>query len=91
MNNSLSKNKLGFSLIELSIVILVIGILVIGITKGSRIIRESKLKSAQALTMSSPVASMSNIVMWLESTSEKSFANSEKVNTALGATGTISS
>jgi prepilin-type N-terminal cleavage/methylation domain-containing protein len=91
MQNITSKNKLGFSLIELSIVILVIGILVIGITKGSRIIKEARIKSAQSLTTGSPVASMSNILMWLESTSEKSFASSEKVNTALGATGTISS
>jgi prepilin-type N-terminal cleavage/methylation domain-containing protein len=90
MKNTTSKNRLAFSLIELSVVILVIGILVIGITQGSRIIREAKLKSARALTASSPVAAIGNIAMWLESTSEKSFIASEKVNTALGSTGTIS-
>lgn len=88
--NRLSQGKLGFSLIELSIVILVIGILVIGITQGSRIIRESKLKSARALTTSSPVASTSGLIIWIESTSEKSFADSEEVDTTLGTTGTIS-
>jgi prepilin-type N-terminal cleavage/methylation domain-containing protein len=67
------KLKLGFSLIELSIVILVIGILVIGITQGSRIMREAKLKSARALTSSSPVNSISNVVFWVDSVSEKSF------------------
>lgn len=67
------KLKLGFSLIELSIVILVIGILVTGITQGSRIMKEAKLKSARALTTSSPVNSISNIVLWVDSTSEKSF------------------
>jgi prepilin-type N-terminal cleavage/methylation domain-containing protein len=65
--------RLAFSLIELSVVILVIGILVIGITQGSRIMNEAKLKSARALTASSPVAATSGLVMWLESTSEKSF------------------
>jgi len=65
--------KLGFSLIELSIAILVIGILVIGVTKGSRIIYSAKIKSARALTDGSPVNSTSNLILWLETTSDKSF------------------
>jgi len=89
MKNITSKNKLGFSLIELSIVILVIGILVIGITKGSRIIKDAGLKSARSLTISSPVASTSGLVTWLETTLEKSFDDGEKVDTAIGGTGTI--
>ncbi len=83
------KNKLGFSLIELSIVILVIGILVIGITQGSRVIREAKLKSAQNLTTSSPLTSMSDLILWLESTSVKSFDDNEEIDTPLGSTGTL--
>ncbi len=75
--------KLAFSLIELSVVILIIGILVIGISKGSTILKASKLKSAQSLTTNSPVASMSDLVMWLESTSEKSFDDNEEVNNGL--------
>jgi prepilin-type N-terminal cleavage/methylation domain-containing protein len=67
------QSRLGFSLIELSVVILVIGILVIGITQGSRIISEAKLKSARSLTNSSPVNSISNLALWFETTSEKSF------------------
>ena len=51
----IKKLKLGFSLIELSVVILIIGILVLGVTQGSRILTEVKLKSAIALTTSSPV------------------------------------
>jgi hypothetical protein len=74
------KSKLGqrlaFSLIELSIVILVIGILVIGITQGSRIMNEAKLKSARALTMNSPIASISGLSLWMESTLEKSLDSS---------------
>jgi len=89
MKNITSKNKLGFSLIELSIVILVIGILVIGITKGSRIIKDARLKSARSLTISSPVSSTSGLVTWLETTLEKSFDDGEKVDTAIGETGTI--
>jgi prepilin-type N-terminal cleavage/methylation domain-containing protein len=68
-----TRSRLGFSLIELSVVILVIGILIIGITQGSRIMKEAKLKSAKSLTSSSPVASSAGLVLWLETTSEKSF------------------
>lgn len=69
-------SKLGFSLIELSVVILVIGFLVIGISQGSRIIKEAKLKSAKSLTSSSPVTSSAGLVLWLETTLEKSFDSS---------------
>jgi prepilin-type N-terminal cleavage/methylation domain-containing protein len=73
----MSRNsKLGFSLIELSVVILVIGILVVGITQGSRIISEAKLKSARALTDSSPVNANTNLMLWFDSVSEKSFDSS---------------
>ncbi len=86
----LRNSKLAFSLIELSVVILIIGILVIGITKGSRIIRASKLRSAESITTNSPVASIDNIVIWVEATSEKSFNSGEAIDTAIGQTGTIS-
>jgi len=41
---------LAFSLIELSIVVLIVGILIAGVTQGSRLIRESKVKTARTLT-----------------------------------------
>lgn len=69
--------KLGFSLIELSIVILVIGILVIGITQGSRIISSSRLTAARSLTKSSPVNTINDVALWLETTSEASFSVAE--------------
>ncbi len=69
---------------------MVIGILVIGITNGRTILLKSRLASARSLTTSSPVASTPNLVIWLDATSEKSFDSSEIVNTAFGATGTIS-
>lgn len=73
-------SKSAFSLIELSIVILVIGILVIGITQGSRILYQAKLKSAQSLTTSSPVASMDGLAYWLDSTSATSFDDVEQID-----------
>jgi len=75
-------SKSGFSLIELSVVILVIGILVIGITKGARIMREAKLKSAQSLTNSSPVNSINGLVFWLDATDSASLKTSSVANIA---------
>lgn len=66
--------KKAFSLIELSIAILTIGILVTGITQGSRIISGTKLKTARNLTNSSPVVSMSGLVLWLDVTDETTIA-----------------
>lgn len=71
-----SKSK-AFSLIELSIVILIIGILIAGVTQGSRLIAQMKLNTARSLTKSAPVASIKGLSLWLETTSEESFADSE--------------
>jgi len=70
----MNKNNKAFSLLELSIVILVIGILVLGVTKGSRLMTEAKLKSAQALTSSSPVNIMTDVVLWLDATDPSTIA-----------------
>ena len=74
------KNKLishrAFSLIELSIVILIIGILVAGVTQSSRLISQMRLSSARSLTQSSPIASIRDLALWLESTSSASFDES---------------
>lgn len=69
--------KNAFSLIELSIVILIIGILIAGVTQSSRLIRANKLNTAKTLTQSSPVASIKDLVTWLEASSDKSFIDSE--------------
>jgi len=68
----INKNK-AFSLIELSIVILIIGILIAGVTQSSRLINAMKIQSARAITLSSPVSSINGLVLWLETTLEKSF------------------
>jgi prepilin-type N-terminal cleavage/methylation domain-containing protein len=78
MNNN--KFKAGFSLIELAIVILVVGILIAGVVQGSSIITKASIKSARALTKSSPVSSLGGLLLWLDTTSENNFtefANSE--------------
>jgi len=67
--------KKAFSLIELSIVILIIGILVAGVTQSSRLINQIKLTSAQSLTKSSDVNSISNLVLWTETSLNGSLTN----------------
>ncbi len=67
-------NRLAFSLIELSVVILVIGILVIGITQSSRILSSSRVSSAISLTNSSPVNSVPNLKLWLETSDSSNIA-----------------
>lgn len=72
--------KKAFSLIEISIVILVIGIFIAGITQASRLTAQMRLNAARTLTQSSPVNSVKNLIGWWETTSEKSFADSESAN-----------
>ena len=72
------KIKKAFSLIELSIVILIIGILVAGVTQSSRLIKSMRLMTARNLTLSSPVNSIQNLVMWYETTLEKSIDEAER-------------
>ncbi len=76
------KNKTSaFSLIELSIVILIIGVLIAGVTQASRILRQSKLTTARTLTQSSPVNGIRGLMLWLEPTMDKSFTDSQEVDT----------
>lgn len=70
--------KKAFSLIELSIVILIIGIVIAGVTQSSRLVAQHKLQTARTLTQSSPVNSITGLVTWIESTSEKSFDAAEQ-------------
>lgn len=75
--------KRAFSLIELSIVILIIGILVTGVTQSSRLITQYKLSTARSQTQSSVVPAIEGLTLWLETTSEASFLESEAVNSSL--------
>jgi prepilin-type N-terminal cleavage/methylation domain-containing protein len=76
MNNQKSFKR-AFSLIELSIVILIIGILIAGVTQGSRLVNAYKLSTARSLTSSSPVPSIKDLTLWLDSTSETNFLNQD--------------
>ena len=69
-----------FSLIELSIVILIIGILVAGVTQGSRLVRQSKIKTAQTITQSSDINSIKDMVLWLDATDQDSLKTSTITN-----------
>jgi prepilin-type N-terminal cleavage/methylation domain-containing protein len=72
------KKHSAFSLIEISVVILIIGILVAGVAQGSRLIAQMRLASARALTQSSPVPSIADLSLWLETTSEKSLDDADQ-------------
>lgn len=71
MTNRFSRKA--FSLIELSIVVLVIGILIAGVIAGAKLFEKMSIVSARALTNSSPVSGIKNLVAWYETTSESSF------------------
>ncbi|MBU6338639.1 MAG: type II secretion system GspH family protein [Rickettsiales bacterium] len=70
------KKRQAFSLIELSIVILVVGILVAGVMQASSMMIKFQLQTARSLTNSSPVSSIKDLALWLETTSESSFSGS---------------
>jgi prepilin-type N-terminal cleavage/methylation domain-containing protein len=72
-----NNSKTAFSLIELSIVVLIIGILIAGVTQSSRVLGQTKLSTARTITQSSPVSSIKNLLLWIESTSEESLKDSE--------------
>ncbi|MBU6140406.1 MAG: type II secretion system GspH family protein [Proteobacteria bacterium] len=67
------KSKKAFSLIELAIVILVVGILIAGIFQGRDLVSKMRLQTARSLTKSSPVNSIKDLTLWLETTSVNSF------------------
>jgi prepilin-type N-terminal cleavage/methylation domain-containing protein len=71
----------GFSLIEVSAVIVIIGILIAGVFAGVSLIKKARIQAAQTLTKSSPIAGIPSNALWLESSLEDSFLDSESSNT----------
>jgi prepilin-type N-terminal cleavage/methylation domain-containing protein len=71
--------KKAFTLTELSVVALVIAVLITGVTKGSGIINAAYLTNARSLTTKSPIAEISGLVAWYET----SLATSLKANEAI--------
>ena len=66
-----------FSFLEISVVIMIIGLLISAILTGSEVTASAKLVHARSLTQNSPVASISGLTLWLDTTSEKSFSKLE--------------
>lgn len=74
------KKSKAFSLFEISVIITIIAILMAGILQSKNIIRKAKINNARALTISSVVKDIDNLVLWYETTLEKSFIKDEAVN-----------
>lgn len=66
-----------FSFLELSLVILIIGFLITIFLGGEEVAKDAKLRHARSLTQNSPVASIPGLILWLDTTSERSFSESE--------------
>lgn len=66
-----------FSLIEVAVAIVVIGILLVGILAANNLVTNSRLRTAENLTKSSPVTSIKENVLWLETSLGDSINDSE--------------
>ncbi len=73
------KTNKAFSLIELSIVILIIGVLIAGVVSGSKLYDKFKLQTGQALTRSSPVNGIKDLVLWYETSLDASFPSDQNI------------
>ena len=74
----MKKTKISaFTLIELSAVIAIIGILIAGVMGATGLIKKSKIAAAQSLTKTSPIAGITDNALWLESSAESSFKDTE--------------
>jgi prepilin-type N-terminal cleavage/methylation domain-containing protein len=72
-----------FSLVEISVVIVIIGILIAGISSGIDLYGDFIISKARNLTANSRVGRISDLNLWLETTSDKSFLSTEKYNNSL--------
>ena len=76
--------KTAFSLVEISVVVLVIGILIVGLVQGKDMLSDMRINSARTYTDKSPVPSIENLALWLETTQQNSlFINTNSVNAPL--------
>ncbi len=73
-----------FSLIEVSVVILIIGIFIAAIITSNSLLHKFRLRTAQSMTISSPINGIVDNVLWLESSLlesslGKNFSNGDPV------------
>lgn len=66
-----------FSFLELSLVIMIVGIMVSVFLGAVDLSNDAKLRHAKTLTQNSPVSTISGLALWLDTTSEQSFIESE--------------
>ena len=71
-----------FSLVEVSVVLIIIGILIAGVFAGISLVKKFRIQAAQNLTKSSPISGISSNALWLESSLEDSFLDSESNDTS---------
>lgn len=76
MKNFFSLKK-AFTMLEMSVVILIIGLLIAAMTVSSSVINKMRLQTAKSLTLSSPVNSTPDLILWFEPTMAESFNTSE--------------
>ena len=69
--------KSAFSLVELAIVLIIISILIVGVTQGAGLINSGRLANARSLTAKSPVAEISGLIAWYETSLKDSLNQSE--------------
>jgi hypothetical protein len=85
-NKYILKNKFrllklkAFSLIEISMVILIIGVFIAGIAAGDILIKKSRISAAQTITINSPINGIKDSALWLETSIDTSFDDSELTN-----------
>ncbi len=74
-----SKGK-AFSLIEVSVVIIIIGIFVAGIIIAGNLVKKSRIAAAQSLSRSSPINTITDSALWLESSVDSNFSDGDAVD-----------
>lgn len=73
----MNKFRRAFSLIEVSAVILIIGIVIAGLFTGGLIVSKSRLAAAESLAKSSPIRSIKENILWLETSLSGSISDTE--------------
>lgn len=67
----------GFSLIEVSAIIVIIGVLISGVIAADKMISKFRRATAKTVATSSPIHSIKDTALWLETSLDNGFNNSE--------------